>query len=112
MIKCHNKFENLEEELADLQSVLKNSLQKEILTIRQLDKKSIKFHDVSNKFPLLKKAEYVIFSKFMSKEFHDSESFIFVDTTGQTVCTLTGRELELYEMIKKCEKLRESEVYE
>lgn len=84
-------------------------MQKEILLIKQLDKQSQKFHDVSQKFPLLKGAEYVIFSKFMSKEFHESESFIFVDEKGKNVATLSGRELELYEMIKKCEKLQETE---
>ncbi len=112
MLKCHEKFENLEEELVDLQSVLKNSLQKEVLDIKQLDKQSQKFQDVSKKFPLLKEAEYVVYSKFMSKEFHESESFIFIDKTGHTVCTLTGRDLELYEMIKNCETLRETQVYE
>jgi len=112
MLKCYEKFENLEEELVDLQSVLKNSLQKEVLDIKQLDKESPKFQDVSKNFPVLKEAEYVVYSKFMSKEFHESESFIFIDKTGHTVCTLTGRDLELYEMIKKCEKLRETQVYE
>jgi len=109
MIKCHQKFENLEKELTGLQSVLKNSLQNEVLTIKQLDKSSQKFHDVSQKFPELLAAEYVIFSKFMSKEFHDSESFIFVDRVGKSVVTLSGRDLDLYEMIKECEKLKKSE---
>lgn len=107
MIKCHKKFENLQEELVNLQDVLKNSLQKEILSIKQLDKQSQKFHDVSLKFPVLKTAEYVIFSKYMAKDFHDSESFIFVDEKGASVATISGRDLELYEMIKECEKLRE-----
>jgi hypothetical protein len=111
MIKCHQKFENLEEELTDLQSVLKNSLQKEVLDIKQLNKKSKKFHDVSEQFPLLKDAEYVVYSKFMSKEFHDQESFIFIDKTGHTVCTLSGRDLELYEMLQECQNLRESQGY-
>ena len=112
MLKCHNKFENLEEELIDLQDVLKNSLQNEVLDINQLNKESEKFQDVSQKFPLLKGADYVIYSKFMSKEFHESESFVFIDKTGHTVCTLTGRDLDLYEMLQKCEKLRETQVYE
>lgn len=111
MIKCHQKFENLEEELTDLQSVLKNSLQKEVLDIKQLNKKSKKFHDVLQEFPLLEDAEYVVYSKFMSKEFHEQESFIFIDKTGHTVCTLSGRDLELYEMIQECQNLRESQVY-
>lgn len=109
MLKCHKKFENLEEELVDLQDVLKNSLQKEILDIKQLSKESKKFQDVSQKFPLLQNAEYVIFSKYMCKDFHESESFIFIDERGHTVCTLTGRDLELYEMLQDCQKLKETQ---
>lgn len=111
MIKCHQKFSNLEEELTELQDVLKNSLQKEVLEIKQLSKDSQKFLDVSKQFPQLKGAEYVIYSAFMSKEFHELESFIFIDSRGKTVCTLTGRDLDLYKMIKKCERLKESEEY-
>jgi len=111
MLKCHDKFENLEEELVDLQTILKNSLQKEILDIKKLDKESNKFKEVSSKLPLLVDAEYVIYSKFMTKEFHKSESFVFVDSTGFTVCTLSGRDLDLYDMIKKCENLVESKEY-
>jgi hypothetical protein len=111
MLKCHKKFENLEEELTELQDVLKNSLQKEILDIKQLDKESQKFQDVSQKFPLLQDAQYVIYSKFMCKDFHESESFIFINKKGHTVCTLTGRDLELYEMIKKCENLKEAQAH-
>ena len=112
MLKCYKKFENLEEELIDLQDVLKNSLQKEVLDIKQINKESEKFQDVSRKFPLLEAVEYVVYSKFISKEFHDSESFIFINKTGKTVCTLTGRDLDLYEMLQKCEKLRETQAYE
>jgi len=39
------------------------------------------------------------------------KSFIFTDKKGSTVCTLSGRDLDLYEMIKKCETLRETDVY-
>jgi len=106
MIHCHKKFENLEEELSQLQDVLKNSLQKEVLTIKELDKESQKFKTVASKFPELLNAHYVIFSTFMSKEFHDSESFIFVNVSGANVTTLCGRDLDLYEMIKECEKLK------
>ena len=38
MIRKRVKFENLEEELVDLQDILKNSLQKEVLEIRKIDK--------------------------------------------------------------------------
>jgi len=47
----------------------------------------------------------------MSKEFHESEKFVFIDKVGNTVCTLTGVDLDLYDMIKKCELLRESKEF-
>ena len=111
MIKCHIKFENLEEELVDLQDVLKNSLQKEILTIKQLDKDGEKFKYVSKNIHNLEDAEYVIFSSFMCKDYHKSETFIFIDATGKTVCTISGREMDLYDMIKDCDKLVEAKSY-
>lgn len=111
MFKCHEKFENLEEELSDLQEVYKNSLQNEVLTIKKLNKESDKYKDVSQNVRDLDGAEYVIFSKYMDKEFHDLEKFIFVDHTGKTVCTLSGRELNLYNMIKDCDNLREAKEY-
>jgi hypothetical protein len=57
--------------------------------------------------PELKKAQYVIFSKYMNKKFHDSEAFIFVDATGKNVCSLSGREIDLYDMIMDCKNLIE-----
>jgi hypothetical protein len=111
VIKCNVKFENLEEVLVDLQPVLKNSLQKEILTIKELNKEGEKFKKISEKKCDLKNAVYVIFSSYMCKDYHESESFIFVDATGKSVCTISGRETDLYDMIKDCHKLVESKSY-
>ncbi len=111
-MKHHIKFANLEEELVDLPEVLKNSLQNEVLAIKKIDKTCEKFKKVSDSFCDLNIAEYVIFSKFMGKEYHNLETFIFVDSTGKSVCNLSGREIELYNMIKDCENLIESEDYE
>lgn len=112
MFKCHEKFENLEEELCDLQEVLKNSLQSEVLTIKKLDKESDKYKRINAKVHDLSDAEYVIFSKYMEKEFHDMEKYVFVDKTGKTVCVLSGVELNLYNMIKECDNLVEASEYE
>ena len=112
MLKHSDKFENLEVELFDLQSVLKNSLQNDVLDIKSINHGCEKFMDTSSKFPELKAAKYVIYSKYMTKKFHDSESFIFVNKTGETVCTLSGRDLDLYDMIQKCQNLIESKNYE
>ena len=101
------KFENLEEELVDLSDVLKNSLQSEVLSIKRLVKDCDKFKRISKAEPEIEKAEYVIFSKYMNKKFHDSEAFIFVDATGKNVCSLSGREIDLYDMIMDCKNLIE-----
>lgn len=111
MFKCHEKFENLEEELIDLQDTYRNSLQNEVLTIKKLDKESEKYKLISQNVCDLTGAEYVIFSKYMKKDFHDLEMFIFVDHSGKNVCTLSGRELDLYNMIKDCDNLREAKEY-
>lgn len=108
MFKCHEKFENLEEELCDLQEVLKNSLQNEVLTIKKLDKESEKYKQINEKVGDISAAEYVIFSKYMKKEFHDMEKYVFIDKTGKTVCVLSGLEINLYNMIKECDNLVEA----
>ncbi|WP_415398051.1 hypothetical protein [Sulfurimonas sp. CS5] len=101
------KFENLEEELVDLTDILKNSLQSEVLSIKKLLKSCDKFKRISKVVPELEEAKYVIFSKYMNKKFHDSEAFIFVDATGKNVCSLSGRDIDLYDMIMDCENLVE-----
>ncbi len=110
-MKHHIKFDNLEEELSDLPEVYRNSLQNEVLAIKKIDKSCEKFQSVVDSFCDLNLAEYVIFSKFMGKEYHDLETFIFVDATGKSVCNLSGREIELYNMIKDCDNLVESKDY-
>jgi len=111
MIKCNAKFENIEEELVNLHGVLKNSLQNDILTIKELNKKSEKFLRIVEERPVLKNAKYVIFSVFMCKDYHKSESFIFVDETGKDVSIISGVEMDLYDMIKDCETLVEAKPY-
>lgn len=111
MIQCDVKFENLDEELCDLQEVLKNSIQNEVLTIKSINKEGEKFKSIVNKFDNLDRAEYVIFSSYMGKDYHESERFIFVDKKGKTVSTVSGRELDLYDMIKNCDKLIEQAKY-
>ncbi|MDD2448488.1 MAG: hypothetical protein PHS42_10550 [Sulfurimonas sp.] len=99
------KFENLEEEFHELSDVLKNSLQRDILSIKKLLKSSEKFKKLSLEFPKLEEAEYVIFSEHMKGEFHESEAYIFIDAKGRDVCNISGREMDLYEMIIDCENL-------
>jgi hypothetical protein len=108
----HVKFENLEDEFVDLPDVFKNSLQNEVLEIKKLNKQSEKYkHVCKDVCNILDEAEYVIFSKYMSKEFHNLETFIFVNHTGKVVCNLSGREIDLYNMITDCNNLKETEDY-
>ena len=107
----HVKFENLESELVNLAEVFKNSLQNEVLTIKKLDKTSEKYKDITNSICDIDKAKYVIFSKYMCGEYHESETFIFINDTGEMVCNLSGRELELYNMITDCDNLIEKQEY-
>lgn len=105
------KFKNLEVELVDLQTILKNSLQNDVLEIKSINHECEKFQETSENFPQMKDAAYVIYSKFMTKKFHESESFVFIDGTGKTVCTLSGRDINLYDMITTCANLIEYEEY-
>lgn len=111
MIKCHLKYENLEDELTELEDVLKNSLQNEVLTIKQLNKGSEKYNYINENIKNIEDAEYVIFSAFMNENYHESEQFLFVDKKGKLVCTISGREMDLYDMIKDCETLVESKTF-
>ena len=102
------KYENLESELTNLQDVLKGSLQNDVLQIKRLIKGSDKFKHLSDTICNLADAEYVIYSKYMTKELHDSEYYIFIDKTGNTVCRASGKELSLYNMIEESDNLIET----
>lgn len=111
MIKCHLKYENLEDELTELEDVIKNSLQNEVLTIKQLNKESEKYKFVNDNVKNLDGAEYVVFSSYMCENYHESEQFLFLDKKGKIVCTISGRETDLYDMIKNCEVLKEAKKF-
>lgn len=104
------KYENLESELTDLQDVLKRSLQNDVLQIKRLVKSCDKFKCVAHSMCNLSEAEYVIYSKYMKKELHNSESFVFIDKTGKNVCHASGLELALYDMVEECDNLIESKI--
>lgn len=104
------KYKNLENELTELQEVLKHSLQNDVLQIKSLVKNCDKFKRLLEDHSNLHKASYVIYSKYMTKEVHDSETFIFIDNVGNTVTYASGRELALYGIIETCENLIEEEL--
>ena len=107
----HVKFENLETELVDLPEVFKNSLQNDVLTIKKLIKDSDKYKHVCTSIQDCDECEYVIFSSYIDKKYHENEIFIFINKTGKVICNLSGRELDLYNMITDCDNLIETEDY-
>jgi hypothetical protein len=105
------KYENLHELLPELLPVLQESVQCEILEIGKIDKESEKFQMVHDRFPILDKAVYVIYSKFIKKCEHEYETFIFLDEKGKSIAHISGRELTLHGILKPCEEFSISEEY-
>ncbi len=105
------KYSNLHEILPELLPVLQESVQTERLEIRKIDKESEKFMMALKRFPALKDAVYVIYSKFIKKCEHQHETFIFLDEKGKSISHISGRELTLYGIIKPCEEFAISEDY-
>lgn len=96
------KFKNLEADLPKLQAVLCTSLQNDFLEIRKIDKTCDKFQKLLGDYPELDKSVYVIFSKYIKREDHHNEMFVFIDDEGETVCHVSGREIALYGMLEGC----------
>ncbi len=107
-----DKYSNLEETLPQLQTVLLQSIQSEFLEIQKLDKACMKFKTLLEKKPELTKAVYVIFSRFIKKNEHKYETFVFLDDQGDTVANVSGRELELFGIMEPCINLNISEEFE
>ena len=97
-----DKFSNLEERLPKLQQVLCASLQTDFLEIRKIDKSCEKFQKLAEKIPEIKSAVYVIFSKYIKREDHENETFVFIDGEGESVCHVSGRDIALYGMLEGC----------
>jgi hypothetical protein len=97
-----NKFRNLEERLPKLQQVLCSSLQTDFLEIRKINKSCEKFQKLAEKIPEIKEAVYVIFSKYIKREDHEKETFVFISDTGETLGHVSGREIALYGMLEGC----------
>ncbi|MDF1883112.1 hypothetical protein JHD49_04095 [Sulfurimonas sp. SAG-AH-194-C21] len=105
------KYENLHTELPKLQTVLLNTIQSECLEIKSIDKTCKKYINNCSKIPKLTKAHYVVYSKYIAKENHKYEKFIFLDNDGLEICDVSGVEMELYGILNTCENLFLSEEY-
>jgi hypothetical protein len=105
------KYDNLKEVIPNLMPVLRDAIQSEFLEIKKIEKECEKYIATCEKFPELKKAEYVIFSHHIKKNEHKYEIFVFIDGEGNTVRHITGAEMELYGLLGSCSNLHISEEY-
>lgn len=105
------KYENLQEVVPELLPVLAESIQTDCLEIRRINTTTEKFREVAERFPALKEASYVIYSKFIKKCDHQHETFIFVNKVGHSITHISGRELALYGLLQPCEEFAISQEY-
>jgi len=94
-----DKYEHLEQKLPKLPKVLLNTIQSEVLEIKNVDKSCDKFKKICEQYPELNKAEYVVYSDFVKKSDHKYEKFIFLSEDGEELCDLGGRDFELYGLL-------------
>ena len=110
-MKTIDKYSNLDETLPELPKVLKDALQTDFLEVKSVEKTCEKYQTECAAIPMLNKASYVIYSPYIKKADHEHEIFIFVDELGKILCHVGGVEMELYGLIKPCNKLHLSEEY-
>ena len=97
-----DKFTNLDTRLPKLQQVLCASLQTDFLEIKKINTACEKFQKLAQQIPEVKGAVYVIFSKYIKREDHENEIFVFIDAQGETLCHVSGRDIALYGMLEGC----------
>lgn len=93
------KYENINEELPKLPEILLNTIQADILEIKKIDKCCKRFNEAMQKVPRLQDAEYVVFSKYIGKENHPYEKFIFLSKEGDEIFDASGTQIELYQLL-------------
>ncbi|MDD5157223.1 hypothetical protein [Sulfurimonas sp.] len=105
------KYENIEEELPELPEILLNTIQSDVLEIRRIDKKCEKYIASCEKFPELVDASFVVYSKYIDKNNHKYEKFIFLSEKGAEICDVSGSTIELYGLLL-CNNLSFTQEYE
>ena len=104
------KYKDIEKQLPKLPKVLLNTIQSDVLEIKSVQKDCEKYIDACAKIPDLEKATYVVYSKYIDKDNHRYEKFIFLDKEGAEVCHVSGQDMELYGLLS-CTSLDYSEEY-
>ena len=107
-----NKYENIQNELPELQKVLLDAIQSDFLEIKSVEKQCEKYKDACEKIENLDRAKFVVFSKYIKKADHRYEKFIFLDEHGHEVCDVSGQDMELYGLLGQCMNLELSKEYE
>jgi len=105
-----SKYSNIEIELPKLPEVLLNTIQSDVLEIKSLDKGCVKYIETCSKISELKDAYYVVFSKYIDKENHKYEKFIFLGKEGEELFDVSGAEIELYGLLS-CTDLHYTDEY-
>ncbi len=103
------KYSNINSALPNLNSVLKDAIQSETLHIREVDKVCTKFLKAAEIHPKLHRAEFVVYSPYIRKSDHPFEHFVFLDHQGQSLCHISGSEMELYGLLEPCTSLKQTE---
>jgi len=111
-MKSVNKYQNIHVELPELQKILLDAIQSEFLEIQSIEKTCEKFIQISEVIPVLKKSEFVIYSKYIRKSEHKHEKSVFIDDKGVTLHSVDGQEMELYGLFSPCMKLEFSKEYQ
>ena len=71
-----DKYENIQNELPQLQKVLLDAIQSDFLEIQSVERECEKYLSACHKIKNLEKAYFVIFSKYIKKSDHRYEKFI------------------------------------
>lgn len=111
-MKKVDKYANIQEQLPNLQPVLRDAIQTDFLEVQSIDRTCDKYIGACEKIPDLNNAAYVVYSPYVKKSDHRYERFIFLDDTGKEVCNVSGQEMELYGLLSSCMSLELSKEYE
>lgn len=106
-----SKYSNIKQELPKLPEVLLNTIQSDILEIKAIDKTCDKYMRACSKITELKDAYYVVFSKYIDKDNHPYEKFVFLGKEGEELFDVGGTEMDLYGILS-CTSLSYTPEYE
>lgn len=105
------KYSNIYKELPKLPEVLLNTIQSDVLEIKSIDKACEKYIQTCSKMPEFKEAFYVVYSKYIDRDNHQYEKFIFLGKDGEELFDVSGAEMGLHGLLV-CTNLELTPEYE